>query len=171
LNAATEASRPPAATAARATVDDDPQQTQPLTSSTPEQDAPSPWSLNGSSSSWSPDSTETAYAPPIDATSVSAPVAAAPTRFEPAAAPATDAASFPQTGSTPNVWAADYDGTSPTIVTDQGEYAVEEESLRGFFFGVVAVILILVVAAIYGWTITPDGSLRDTIQGWINDIS
>jgi len=44
------------------------------------------------------------------------------------------------------------------------------ESLRGFFFGVVAVILILAVAAVYSWTIIPNGSLRDTIQSWIDSI-
>jgi len=44
------------------------------------------------------------------------------------------------------------------------------ESLRGFFFGVVAVILILIVAAVFAWTILPNGGLRDTIQGWLDAI-
>ncbi len=44
------------------------------------------------------------------------------------------------------------------------------ESLRGFVFGVLAAILILIVAAIFAWTILPNGSLRDTIQGWLDAI-
>jgi hypothetical protein len=51
------------------------------------------------------------------------------------------------------------------------EYDQPEESLRGFFFGIVAIILVLAIAAIYAWTILPDGSLRDTIQGWIDGIA
>ncbi|HEU0164030.1 MAG TPA: hypothetical protein VFQ54_03235, partial [Thermomicrobiales bacterium] len=150
--------------AARFDVEEDPQQTQPLTGGIPDREPPSPWALNGSSSArWSPDSTETAYTSPINATSVSTPPIA--TRFD------VDSTAEAMNPGRTDVWAADYDGPSPGIVTDQGEYAIEEESLRGFFLGVTAIVLIIIVAAIYGWTITPDGSFRDTIQGWINDIS
>ena len=62
-------------------------------------------------------------------------------------------------------WAASADAAE--LHTD----AEPRESLRGFFFGVVAIVLILVVAAIYSWTIIPNGSLRDTIQGWIDSVS
>ncbi len=61
-------------------------------------------------------------------------------------------------------WAASAD--DDVLHTD----AEPRESLRGFFFGVIAIILILVVAAMYSWTIIPNGSLRDTIQGWIDSL-
>jgi hypothetical protein len=61
-------------------------------------------------------------------------------------------------------WAASADAAE--LHTD----AEPRESLRGFFFGVVAIVLILVVAAMYSWTIIPNGSLRDTIQGWIDNL-
>jgi hypothetical protein len=40
------------------------------------------------------------------------------------------------------------------------------QSMRGFWFGVVAFILILAVLGLYGWSILPDGGFRDTVQGW-----
>jgi len=49
-------------------------------------------------------------------------------------------------------------------------YSDEDESLRGFFLGVLAIVLILIVAAIYTWTILPNGSLRDSIQSWIDAL-
>lgn len=49
-------------------------------------------------------------------------------------------------------------------------YSDGDESLRGFFLGVLAIVLILIVAAVYTWTILPNGSLRDSIQSWINAI-
>lgn len=74
------------------------------------------------------------------------------------------AAAIPAATTAPDVWPS----TSQNI-----EILEEEEppeSLRGFFFGVVAFILILIVAAVFTWTILPDGGLRDTIQGWLNAI-
>ncbi|MGB3307045.1 MAG: hypothetical protein WBA63_12725 [Thermomicrobiales bacterium] len=49
-------------------------------------------------------------------------------------------------------------------------YSDDDESLRGFFLGVLAIVLILIVAAIYTWTILPNGSLRDSIQSWIDAL-
>lgn len=39
-------------------------------------------------------------------------------------------------------------------------------SMRGFWLGVFAFVLILVVLGLYGWTILPEGGFRDTVQGW-----
>ncbi|MGI8485304.1 MAG: hypothetical protein ACR2OU_13695 [Thermomicrobiales bacterium] len=74
------------------------------------------------------------------------------------------AAAIPAATTAPDAWPS----TSQNI-----EILEEEEppeSLRGFFFGVVAFILILIVAAVFTWTILPDGGLRDTIQGWLDAI-
>lgn len=40
------------------------------------------------------------------------------------------------------------------------------QSMRGFWFGVIGFILILIVLGLYGWSILPDGGFRDTVQGW-----
>jgi hypothetical protein len=41
-----------------------------------------------------------------------------------------------------------------------------ERGRRGFWFGVIAMLLILIVLGLYGWSILPDGGFRDTVQGW-----
>lgn len=42
----------------------------------------------------------------------------------------------------------------------------QERGMRGFWFGVIAFLLILIVLGLYGWSILPDGGFRDTVQGW-----
>lgn len=41
---------------------------------------------------------------------------------------------------------------------------------RGFFLGIVALFLIAVVIALYGWTAWLSADLRDTISGWFDVV-
>jgi len=61
--------------------------------------------------------------------------------------------------------------TSPSgpLLTNSVSFGLEEDphqSMRGFWFGVVAFLLILAVLGLYGWSILPDGGFRDTVTGW-----
>lgn len=44
--------------------------------------------------------------------------------------------------------------------------AAMPRSRRGFWFGIVAFVLILLVLGLYGWSILPHGGFRDTVVGW-----
>lgn len=131
----------------------DPQATQPiqrLTSAAPVEEERSPWAppRNGS------DQSTAAYQPVTTAVVETAPAASATmtsTVESPAITPGWE---------TPS-------SAEPALVM---EYDEPEESLRGFFFGVVATIIILIVAAIYVWTILPNGDLRDSIQEWVDKL-
>ncbi|MGN6030055.1 MAG: zinc-ribbon domain-containing protein [Thermomicrobiales bacterium] len=71
----------------------------------------------------------------------------------------------PPTWMTPSESAA----ASAPLLTSSVSFGLEEEphhSMRGFWFGVVAFLLILAVLGLYGWSILPDGGFRDTVTGW-----
>lgn len=75
----------------------------------------------------------------------------------------------------PQAWAAQPAPVAPAgtasapLLANGVSFGLEEEphhSMRGFWFGVVAIILILAVLGLYGWSILPDGGFRDTVTGW-----
>ena len=97
-------------------------------------------------------------------TSTFAPISDATGRWHaPASAGSEQTAFMPSAG-------AGTAGTSEYASAALPPYSDDDESLRGFFLGVLAIVLILIVAAIYTWTILPNGSLRDSIQSWIDAL-
>lgn len=72
-------------------------------------------------------------------------------------------------GGAADVFAADsphHDPFSPTVTM------VEQQapSMRGFFLGLLAFLLIAVVLGLYGWTAWLSADLRNTISGWFDFI-
>lgn len=66
-------------------------------------------------------------------------------------------------------WAAQPATDSAPLLANGVSFGLEEEphrSMRGFWFGVVAFLLILAVLGLYGWSVLPDGGFRDTVTGW-----
>ncbi|CAA9540543.1 MAG: hypothetical protein AVDCRST_MAG43-38 [uncultured Thermomicrobiales bacterium] len=67
------------------------------------------------------------------------------------------------------VFAADmpyHDAFSPTVTMVEPHAS----SMRGFFLGVLAFLLIAVILGLYGWTAWLSADLRDTISGWFDFI-
>jgi len=129
----------------------DPGQTQPIRSAAPEQD----WTGAPMGASADPGATAPLpkMTPPVSSVTPPAPSSPAASDTPAWMAPSGDGAAQP----------------SATLATAGVSFGMAEEhhqSMRGFWFGVVAFILILAVLGLYGWSILPDGGFRDTVQGW-----
>lgn len=64
-------------------------------------------------------------------------------------------------------------GAFPSDVRDQDDQPVpvtmverQATGARGFFLGLLAILLIVVVLGLYGWTAWLSADLRDTVSGW-----
>lgn len=84
-------------------------------------------------------------------------------------APTVDRWSAASNGGGAEVFAADpphHDAFSPTVTMVEHQ----APSTRGFFLGLLAVLLIAVVIGLYGWAAWLSADLRDTISSWFDFI-
>ncbi|MGB3330563.1 MAG: zinc-ribbon domain-containing protein [Thermomicrobiales bacterium] len=131
----------------------DTQSTQPIRTTTAEQEWAAMMAESGD------DANATALLPRMDppVSSVTAP--------EPATSAPAASTEAPSPWAMPAATATGGAMASPAGVS----FGVAEEhrqSMRGFWFGVIGFLLILIVLGLYGWSILPDGGFRDTVQGW-----
>lgn len=95
--------------------------------------------------------------------SAASPASAADDPWAPPSTPTPGDPASTLTGSSGNVTTGDFATGMPITSADM---AVMPQSRRGFWFGIVAFVLILLVLGLYGWSILPDGGFRDTVVGW-----